>query len=243
MARAVKLMAYIVRHDSGFSPNPFGGVCTLACCKPAIRRSAEPGDIVIGTGSARHGLSGRLIYAMRVRTVLPLQDYWKCYPSKRPSFETPVKKRGDNIWHRDAFGNWRGIPEALHDERHRDRDLRGRNALISSEFYYFGRNAISIPSEFRLLIATARGHKNTYNSDLLNSFWKWIKRSAPKPGRIGVPVDFGEAVCGVCECKRKAERSDAVDSDASFLIARGLRPRTMRRGCSDAVARCRSPTR
>ena len=41
MIRAVKLMAYIVRHDSGFSPNPFGGVCTLACCKPAIRRSAE----------------------------------------------------------------------------------------------------------------------------------------------------------------------------------------------------------
>jgi hypothetical protein len=180
---------------------------------------------------------------MRVRTVLPFQDYWKCYPSKRPSPETAVKKRGDNIWHRGAFGNWRGIPGALHDERHRDRDLRGRNALISSEFYYFGRDAIPIPNEFRLLIATARGHKNTYNSDLINSFWKWIKRSAPKPGRIGVPVDFDEAVCGVCECNRKAERNDAADSDARFLVARGLRPRTMRRGCSDAVARRWSPNR
>jgi hypothetical protein len=234
-------MAYIVRHDSGFSPNPFGGVCTLACCKPVIRRSAEPGDIVIGTGSAHHGLSGRLIYAIRVGTVLPFQDYWERYKSKRPSPETTVKKRGDNIWHRDAFGNWRGIPGALHDERQRDRDLRGRNALISSEFYYFGRDAIPIPNGFRRAIATARGHKNTYNADLINRFWEWIKRTAPKRGRIGVPVDFSEAVRGVCECNRKAERSDAADSDASFLVARGLRPDTMRRGCSDAVARRRSP--
>lgn len=115
---------------------------TLACCKPAIRRSAKPGDIVIGTGSARCGLAGHLIYAMRVGTVLPFCVYWERYPAKRPSPETSVKKPGDNIWHRDAFGNWRGIPGALHDERHRDRDLRGRNALISSEFYYFGRDAI-----------------------------------------------------------------------------------------------------
>jgi len=239
----VKLLAYIVRHDSGFSPNPFGGVSTLACCKPAIRRSAQPGDIVIGTGSARHGLSGHLIYAMRVGTVLPFEDYWERYPSKRPSPGTAVKKRGDNIWHRDAFGNWRGIPGALHDERHRDRDLRGGNALISSEFYYFGRDAIPIPDGFRRLIATARGHKNTYDAGLINRFWEWIKRNAPKPGRIGLPVDFGDAVCGVCECNRRAERSDAADWDSRFLVARGLGAGTTRRGCSDAVARCCRPNR
>src|SRR3990172_12947796 len=153
----MKLSAYIVRHDSGFSPNPFGGVCTLACCKPAIRRSAVPGDIIVGTGSARYALSGYLIYAMRVGTVLAIDQYWERYPSKRPSQESPVTKLGDNIWHRDAFGNWRGVPGALHDERNRDRDLRGCNVLISSEFFYFGRNAIEIPNEFRSLIAMARG--------------------------------------------------------------------------------------
>src|SRR5713101_4425569 len=132
MVTAMKLSAYIVRHDSGFSPNPFAGVCTLACCKPTIRRNAAPGDIIVGTGSARSGLSGHLIYAMRVGNVLPFDDYWERYPSKRPSAETPMKKRGDNIWHRDAFGNWRCVAGALHDERNRDRDLRGRNALVSS---------------------------------------------------------------------------------------------------------------
>jgi Nucleotide modification associated domain 2 len=44
----MKLSAYIVRVDSGFAPNPFGHHCTLACCKPTIRRKAEPGDIIVG---------------------------------------------------------------------------------------------------------------------------------------------------------------------------------------------------
>lgn len=201
----MKLSAYIVRHDTGFSPNPFGGVCTLACCKPTIRRSARPGDVVVGTGSARHKLSGYLIYTMRVETVLPFEDYWERYPSKRPSPETAVKKRGDNIWHRDAFGNWGGVPGAVHDDRHRNRDLRGGNALISTQFYYFGRKAVLIPDEFRCLIATARGHKNTYDLDAINFFWEWVKRKARRPGRIGLPIDFGDAVCGVCECNRRAE--------------------------------------
>jgi hypothetical protein len=209
----MRLSAYIVRHDNGFSPNPFGRVCTLACCKPAIRRTAKPGETIIGTGSARCGLSGRLIYAMRVETVIPLHEYWERYPSKRPSQETPVRARGDNIWHRDALGNWRCVPGALHDERNRDRDLRGRNALISSEFYYFGRDAIQMPPEFRCLIATARGHKNTDNADVVTRFWKWIKATAPKAGRIGIPFDFVGAACGVCECNRKAEQGAPPDRE------------------------------
>jgi len=137
---------------------------------------------------------------MRVGTVLPYDDYWERHPSKRPSAQTPVKKRGDNIWHRDESGNWRCVPGALHDERNRKRDLRGRNALISSEFYYFGRDAIEIPDEFRHLIATARGHKNTYDRDPITRFWEWVKANAPKAGRIGMPFDFAEPVCTACEC-------------------------------------------
>jgi hypothetical protein len=196
----MKLSAYIVRHDSGFSPNPFGRVCTLACCKPVIRRAAERGDIIIGTGSARRGLSGHLIYAMRVGAVLSFDDYRERYPSKRPSSGTLVKERGDNIWYRDEAGNWHCVPGAFHDESNRDRDLRGRNVLISSEFYYFGRDYIRIPAEFRCLIATGRGHKNTYDAALIGRFWEWIKAEAPKSGRIGVPFDFAEAVCGLCDC-------------------------------------------
>jgi hypothetical protein len=44
----MKLYCYIVTHDTGFSPNPFHGYCTLACCKPTIRRTAKEGDWVVG---------------------------------------------------------------------------------------------------------------------------------------------------------------------------------------------------
>lgn len=198
----MKLSAYIVRHDGGFSPNPFGRVCTLACCKPQIRRYAKQGDIVVGTGAARCGLSGQLIYAMRVEAVLAFEKYWERYPSKRPSPRTPVKKLGDNIWHQDTSGNWCCAPGAVHDERHRNRDLYGCNALISTEFYYFGRDAIKIPDRFRCLIAPTQGHKNTYDIHLITRFWDWVTAKAPKPGRIGLPFHLSEPICGVCECNR-----------------------------------------
>jgi len=33
-----RLYLYTMTYDSGFAPNPFHGICTLACCKPGIRR-------------------------------------------------------------------------------------------------------------------------------------------------------------------------------------------------------------
>lgn len=203
------LRAYIVRHDGGFSPNPFGRICTLACCKPMIRRSSKTGDIIVGTGSAADRLAGRLIYAMLVDAALPFDDYWTRYPSKRPSRETAVKSRGDNIWRRDSAGNWRCVPGAIHGEDNRKRDLSGCNALISSEFYYFGRDAILIPQRFRSLIATTQGHKNTTEPKLVASFWAWIKAQAQKPGRVGLPVHFDAAIGGVCECNPKGRKGAA----------------------------------
>jgi hypothetical protein len=198
----MKLSAYIVRHDSGFSPNPFGGLCTLACCNPVIRCNAEQEDIVIGTGSARSGLSRRLIYAMRVEHVLPFEEYWSRYPSKRPSPTTPAKAEGTISGIVDISDNWCCAPGARHNEGHRKRDLRGRNALISHQFYYYGGDAINIPARFHCLIASTQGHKNTENAHLITGFWKWVTEDAPKLGRIGLPCDFAEPGCG---CNRNAE--------------------------------------
>jgi len=203
----MKVSAYIISVDSGFSPNPYGRHCTLACCKPTIRRNAESGDIIVGSGSVRSGLSGRLIYAMRVGAVLPFQDYWERYPSKRPSSRTPVSRRGDNIWHTDSTGVWRGVRGALHDDRHRERDLRGENALISEEFFYFGREAILVPGEFASVLANTQGHRNTHDPELITRFWEWLARMAPRSGRIGQPVEFTDAGC-------RAQRSDN-DEDES----------------------------
>lgn len=34
----MKIFTYIMTDDRGFAPNPYFGLCTLACCKPKIRR-------------------------------------------------------------------------------------------------------------------------------------------------------------------------------------------------------------
>lgn len=137
---------------------------------------------------------------MCVRKPIPLQIYWESYPSKRPSSRTSVTRRGDNIWHQDDSGVWRGVRGALHDVRHRERDLRGENALVASEFYYFGREAIAIPDKFTGILATTQGHKNTYDTELIRRFWRWVSGAAPKHGRIGLPSEFTAAGCrGQCQ--------------------------------------------
>ena len=66
-----KLFSYVVDHDLGFAPNPYGGFCTLAHCKFSssgrknIVELAKVGDWIAGTAgvgplNAGHG---KLIYA------------------------------------------------------------------------------------------------------------------------------------------------------------------------------------
>jgi len=71
----MKLYSYVVMHDTGFAPNPFFGYCTLACCKPEIRRSAQKGDWVVGLTPKAKG--NRIVYFMRVDDVMEsFADYW-----------------------------------------------------------------------------------------------------------------------------------------------------------------------
>ena len=60
------IFSYVVVHDSGFAPNPFGGVLTLATCKPQIRKTAQPSDWLVGTGSVRTVGADRIVYAARI---------------------------------------------------------------------------------------------------------------------------------------------------------------------------------
>jgi hypothetical protein len=193
----MKLSAYIIRIDSGFAPNPFGHHCTLACCKPTIRRRAEPGDIIIGTASSRYPHGGCLIYAMRVKEVLTYQEYWKDprFAYRKPSLATPISRRGDNIWHPGPSGEWEVVPGAGHDESARERDTSGENVLIATEFFYFGREAIPVPGKFSSLLARTQGHKNTDDPEVINSFWDWLCREAPRRGRIADPSEFDEVGC------------------------------------------------
>ena len=50
-----RLFSYTIPSDDGAAPNPFHGQCTLAICKPSIRRVAKKDDWIAGLGSKMPG--------------------------------------------------------------------------------------------------------------------------------------------------------------------------------------------
>ena len=195
----MKLSAYIIRSDSGFAPHPYRGMCSLACCKPTIRRCAKPGDIVIATGPKDStSTHAKLVYAMMVDEVIGFDEYWNRYPSRRPSKRGNIAARGDNIWHR-VNGKWKAALGGGHDQSQEGRDIRGQNVLLSRNFYYFGASAIAIQNTFVKLVATTQGHRNCTDKREIEDFWNWMVNTAPKAGRIGDPTMFDKlAACKNC---------------------------------------------
>lgn len=99
-----KVFVYVVDRDFGFAPNPFHGSCTLATCKPVIRKSAALGDWVVGMGGSRLKATGRRIFAMRVDRKISFNEYWNApeFRNKKPVRNGSAKMMvGDNIYFRD----------------------------------------------------------------------------------------------------------------------------------------------
>lgn len=183
--QTVKLYSYVVRHDGGFAPNPFWGYCTLACCKPAIRRTAKVGDWIAGLSPKAAG--NRIIYAMRVDEILSIGQYFEDsrFLLKVPDYtkEEVVFTRGDNIYRPLPNGGFQQLQSAHSnclDENHelKTRDLSGRNVLISMTFYYFGSRPLEMPEQFDDL-RVGRAYKNHFPPDLLTAFVEFLRCQMP----------------------------------------------------------------
>jgi hypothetical protein len=151
----VRIFAYVLRVDSGFAPNPFHGWCTLACCKPAIRRKARPGDWILGITPRSQG--NRIAYAMRVAESLSFAQYWSDprFQAKRPRRRTGasvVEKCGDNCYQPSGDDEYRQLPSQhwdhennREDQRRKAGDLRGKYVLVGQRFCYYGADAKTFP--------------------------------------------------------------------------------------------------
>jgi hypothetical protein len=174
------LFSYVVDHDLGFAPNPFGGYCTLVHCKfggKTGRRNvvelADVGDWVIGTGgkgkdSAGHG---RIIYLMRV--------------DQKPQFSKYLSER-----------RFQGRSDC------EDFGRGNRYALVSRRFFYFGRTALRItdlPEELTENIAKrGAGFRSDYPMEKLKNLVKWFQKNYDT-GMHGFP-------CGAKHDTQKARR-------------------------------------
>ena len=185
----MRLYSYVVARDYGFAPNPFHGVCTLATCKPVIRRCANVGDWIVGTGSASNRLSGHLVFVMQVSEKITYNEYWSDprFKNKRSDLHGSLKQAfGDNIYHRDQASNvW--CQEPSHHS-HEDgtsnlsniaNDTQTEFILVGEKFAYWGGSGPLLPAIFRRAagpnICANRGHKCNFPPDFVASFLEWFE--------------------------------------------------------------------
>ncbi len=178
----MKLYSYVITSDSGFSPNPFWGFCTLACCKPSIRRTTRMGDWVVGLSPKKKNY--KIIYAMEI-TEKPI-TYSEYYSDKRFNNKIPdmtknevIYKTGDNIYKpvENGFIQLHSIhsnTDGRENIKNKDHDLKGIYVLISNNFYYFGSGMIELPDNLNFLIV-GRNHRSNFSSYEKDKFLKFIK--------------------------------------------------------------------
>ena len=142
---------------------------SLSICKPAIRRTAQPGDRILGITSRALALRenyplNAVIYAAIVTEAIDARDYYA--PRSR------FRSRPDCIYqfHRDLGTLTHTGRTPLHaDDAYRARDLgqypsyKNGRTLLSQDFRYFGSHAIPIPETLWTLLQTSdalgQGHR------------------------------------------------------------------------------------
>lgn len=202
-----ELYSYVVARDFGFAPNPFHGFCTLATCKPEIRRTAQVGDWIVGTGSKKYERDARVVFAMRVTEEMTFNEYWRDprFREKRPDLHASIRNAfGDNVYHRnDATGKWiqanshHSLEDGTPNCRNIDHDTRVDRVLVSDDFIYWGGRGPDIPTSFRREICQGGpGHKCNFSEGLVAACVAWL-RSLDEAGCRSDPLEWDRKFMGL----------------------------------------------
>lgn len=201
-----RIYSYVVRYDSGFAPNPFYGYCTLATCKPSIRKGAVIGDWVVGSGSNGRNVrrGGHLVYAMQVTETMTFDEYEvdPRFEPKKPYRNGSRKQScGDNIYFRSAPAaawqqrdSFHSRPDGSLNPQHVARDTGVNRVLISNDFVYFGGEGPAFPEELRdqqgrQLCKTGIGLTAFDDPQLTKNFEIWV-RTLGVSGYQGAPFEW-----------------------------------------------------
>jgi hypothetical protein len=131
-----RIFLYRMMTDAGSAPNVAGNVCTLAICKPQIRRSAKVGDILVGL-RAKSGKMGALgphavdsvLYVMRVTDKKTFAEYDSfCCETLPIKIPTEDRSEGDCLYRADGTQR----PDGHHGPYDVARDLSGRYVLLGA---------------------------------------------------------------------------------------------------------------
>jgi hypothetical protein len=208
------IRVYVQPWDFGMAPNVDGGVCTLATCKPAIRRNTKLGrEWVLAVGAVKtvmHVAGGkktfenwkdRLVYAMIPDERLTYDEYFN-----DPRFAAKIphsrQEPGDNIYHLDRTGKHYEAVDCVNDIHRSDSQLRfdpdfsaadmqAPVAMVAHDFWYWGENAPHLadtglkPKTIETLMHAKRGHLVVRDPEIIRDVVDWLR--AQEPGVHGQP--------------------------------------------------------
>jgi len=217
------LYSYCIPIDDGAAPNPYWKVCTLAICKPVIRRNAKIGDWVVGTGSKKYSMQNKVVYAMKITDVKTLRQY-NTYcktelPDKIPDVKSSELRRraGDCIYYQSE-GKLKQR-KGIHNNQNYKTDVNGQNVLLSTEYYYFGSKPLKLPDHLIGLVKKGQGHKSRSNSIFVNDFIKWItkdnqailhKNNIKNPPFLLEKVFSGNRLNHYAKCQKIEDEKDEI---------------------------------
>lgn len=137
--------AYVCRYDNGSAPYVYQGCMTLATCKPAVRKAAQPGDCIIGFQQKDGPLP---IFMCRVDQKLDWPQYVRlCEQKLTGRLRSAEHPRGD--CYLNAKGRRRANSDgAYHKKAEHMRKDWTSPVVMSRAFVYWGdgsRNAVLPP--------------------------------------------------------------------------------------------------
>ena len=185
-----RLCTYIIGQDLGLAPNPFWGWCTFAVCTPNHQgaRLIE-GDWIAGFSS--RGTGNLLIYAMQVFDRIHMDSYFNDprFADKKPNQRGTWQQRcGDNFYSQNPDSSWKQHWNPFHPgKEYTKKDTRKPYVFVSNRFWYFGRDAVSVPEQYKPLIGE-RGIRVNHRFELTENFLGWVE-SSHKQGVRALPRD------------------------------------------------------
>jgi hypothetical protein len=206
------IRVYVQPWDTGMAPNVEGDICTLATCKPAIRKNLDVGhEWVLALGAVKtlmHVRGGkkqyeswrdRISYAMIPDERLTYDEYHR---DKRFAGKIPHSREepGDNLY-RLQDGHYvvsdfvndihRTDEHLVYNPDYTRNDLTAPVVLAAQQFWYFGENAPHLsetglkPKTVETLMTVRRGHLVVDDPETIRDIVDWLR--AQKPGVHGEP--------------------------------------------------------
>jgi hypothetical protein len=140
---------------------------------------------------------------MKVDEILSFDEYWndQRFERKKPDFYSGrCHAYGDNIYHHGQIGGWiqsdshHSYADGSTNKLNLERDTHSERVLISTDFVYWGNQAIAIPQRFRDfngddIFPDGRFHRCNFEKDLVAAMHDWYA-ALPYRGVRGAPTDW-----------------------------------------------------